>query len=148
VLGISTVFGNTSIENVYEIAGIICQKYSSYEIPHYKGAATAIQPELVEHNEATLALAKSLVTNKLKILAIGPATNVAIVILKNPELAKNIEEVVLVAGRRKPTDYFNIGEKGNRAPDLNFDLDNLAFVVMFQAGVPVTLSPFEISSKV
>ncbi|GAB3341345.1 hypothetical protein GCM10027429_29570 [Marivirga atlantica] len=148
ISGISTVFGNTSIENAYEIAADICDKYATYEIPYFKGAEAALDPQKVEHNEATLALAEKLKNNRLKILAIGPATNVAIVLLKNPELAKNIEEVVLVAGRRKPTDYFNIGSKGNRAPDLNFDLDNLAFEVMFQAGIPVTLCPFEISSKV
>jgi pyrimidine-specific ribonucleoside hydrolase len=69
-------------------------------------------------------------------------------LLKYPELSSRIEEVVLVAGRRKPTDYFAIGTQGRHARDLNFDLDNDAFRLLFEREVPVTLCPFEISHKV
>ena len=84
----------------------------------------------------------------MTIMAIGPATNVGLLLLKYPALKEQIEEIVLVAGRRKPTDYFKIGNQGNHARDLNFDLDNNAFRILFETGVPVTLCPFEISNKV
>ena len=98
-------------------------------------------------NEAVEALAGALKQQKLVIAAIGPATNVALLLLKYPELKDQIEEVVLVAGRRKPTDYFTIGTRGLQVRDLNFDLDNDAFRVLFKYQVPVTLCPYELSSK-
>ena len=56
--------------------------------------------------------------------------------------------MVLVAGRRKHTDHFGIGNKGVYARDLNFDLDNDAFRILLESGVKIVLCPFEISSKV
>ena len=94
------------------------------------------------------ALASALKKQKMIVLAIGPATNIALLLLRYPELKTQIEEVVLVAGRRKATDYFAIGNQGRRAQDLNFDLDNDAFRVLFESGVKVVLCPFEISNKV
>ena len=148
ILGISTVFGNTSVANADSLAQFMVEAFASSPIPVYRGAAQAIDLEAVDSNPAVEALAKALQRQKMTILAIGPATNVGILLLKYPELSRQIEEVILVAGRRKSTDFFNIGTKGRRAPDLNFDLDNEAFRLLFQHQLPVTLCPFEISSKV
>ena len=146
--GISAVFGNTPIENAYPLCQHMSKEYTTKEIPVYKGAAEAIDLKHIQTNEAVEALATALRNQKLIIMAIGPATNVGLLLLKHPKLASQIEEVVLVAGRRKPTDYFAIGNQGNHARDLNFDLDNDAFRIMFEHGVPLTLCPFEISNKV
>ncbi|MBK6264106.1 nucleoside hydrolase [Marivirga sp. S37H4] len=146
--GISAVFGNTLIENSYPLSQYMSKEFAGNNIPVYKGAGEAINLQKVESNEAVDALANTLKKQKLIIMAIGPATNVGLLLLKYPELASQIEEVVLVAGRRKPTDYFAIGNKGNHARDLNFDLDNDAFRLMFEHHIAVTLCPFEISSKV
>ncbi len=148
IRGISAVFGNTRIDDAYKLCKEMASDYALYEIPVYKGAGEAINLEHVVTNNAVEALAKALKVEKLTIMAIGPATNVGLLILLYPELASQIKEVILVAGRRKPTDYFAIGTQGARARDLNFDLDNDAFRVMFEAEVSVTLCPFEISSKV
>ncbi len=148
IKGMSAVFGNTLIENAYSLCQYMSKEFATYPIPVYKGAGQAIDLKNVETNEAVDALAQSLQQQKMTIMAIGPATNVGLLLLKYPELKAQIEEVVLVAGRRKPTDYFAIGTQGNRARDLNFDLDNNAFRVMFEHEVPVTLCPFEISNKV
>jgi len=146
--GISAVFGNTKIDDAYRLCQHMSENYTENKIPVYKGAGEAIDLSAVQSNEAVDALAKALKENPLRVMAIGPATNVGILLLKYPELADQIQEVVLVAGRRSATDYFKIGNQGNHAPDLNFDLDNLAFNIMFEAGINVTLCPFEISSKV
>lgn len=146
--GMSAVFGNTKIDDAYRLCQEMANDFASYNIPVFKGAGEAIDLENVKSNPAVDALANLLREKKLTIMAIGPATNVGLLILLYPELAQQIEEVVLVAGRRKATDYFAIGTKGARARDLNFDLDNDAFRIMFEADVAVTLCPFEISSKV
>lgn len=148
IKGISTVFGNTIIENAFAIGKLISAQFAAEEIPVYKGAGKAIDLKYVVTNDAVEALADALKKQPLIIMAIGPATNIGLLLLLYPELKSQIVEVVLVAGRRKPTDYFKIGNKGNHARDLNFDLDNDAFRIMFEYQVPVVLCPFEISSMV
>jgi len=148
IMGISAVFGNTKIDDAFRLCQEMSTKFAKNQIPVYKGAGLAIDLSKVETNDAVEALASALKETQLTILAIGPATNIGLLLLKYPELKTQMREVVLVAGRRKPTDYFKIGNQGNHARDLNFDLDNQAFNIMFEAGIPVTLCPFEISSKV
>ncbi|WP_276168584.1 nucleoside hydrolase [Zobellia alginiliquefaciens] len=148
VCGISAVFGNTVIENSYPLSQKMSTEFALGEIPVYRGAGEAINLKAVESNEAVDAFAEALRKQPMIIMAIGPATNVGLLLLKYPELKSQILEVVLVAGRRTPKDYFRIGNKGNHAQDLNFDLDNDAFRILFENGVPVTLCPFEISNKV
>jgi len=148
IYGISAVFGNTSIENAFSLSQYMGREFAENQIPVFKGAGEAIDLKNVETNKAVEALAAALKKQPMTIMAIGPATNIGILLLKYPELKERIDEVVLVAGRRKPTDYFKIGNKGNHAQDLNFDLDNEAFRIMLQLGVSVTLCPFEISNKV
>jgi len=149
ITGISAVFGNTKIEDAYRLSQEMATEFAPYEIPVYKGAAAKIQLENVESNEAVEALAKALKKEALSILAIGPATNVGILLLLYPELKSQIKEVVLVAGRRTATSYFEIGKPtAHHAPDLNFDLDNDAFRILFEHGIKVVLCPFEISNKV
>ena len=148
IVGISAVFGNTRIDDAYRISQYMNEEFAYGKIPVYKGAGEAINLNEVKTNEAVEALASALRVQKLRIMAVGPATNVGLLLLLYPELSSQIEEVVLVAGRRKHTDYFAIGTQGSRAKDLNFDLDNNAFRLMFENDVPVTLCPFEISNLV
>ncbi|SDM10869.1 nucleoside hydrolase [Kriegella aquimaris] len=148
ICGISAIFGNTLIENAFSLSKKMADEFSSYKIPVYKGADKGINIQNVTTNDAVEALAEALKHQKMIIMAIGPATNVGLLLLKYPELKSQIQEVVLVAGRRKPTDYFKIGNQGNHAQDLNFDLDNDAFRILFEHEVPVVLCPFEISNKV
>lgn len=148
VAAISAVFGNTKLENAYRLCQHMSDHFTDGALPVYKGAAEAMKIDDVKTNEAVEALAKTLTKEKLTILAIGPATNVGILLLKYPGLASQIKEVVLVAGRRTAKDYFIIGNPGMRAWDLNFDLDNDAFRVMFESKLNITLCPYEISKKV
>ncbi len=148
IIGISAVFGNTRIDDAYRLCKEMVSEFSPYPIPVYKGAGERIDLGQVETNNAVEAMAEALRKEPMTILAIGPATNVGLLLLRYPELASRIQEVVLVAGRRTPTSYFEIGNPVYHAPDLNFDLDNDGFRILFQRGVKVVLCPFEISNKV
>lgn len=148
ITGISAVFGNTTIDNAFKLCNQMNQEFASGRYQVFKGAGEAINLSNVQTNEAVEGMAAALRKEKMHVMAIGPATNLGILLLVYPELASRILEVVLVAGRRKETDYFSIGNQGRRAQDLNFDLDNHAFQLMFEWKVPITLCPFEISSKV
>ena len=149
IKGMSAVFGNTRIDDAYRLSQKMASEFAPYDVPIFKGAGEAVTLDQVETNEAVEALAKQLRKEPLHILAIGPATNIATLVLLYPELKSQIKEVVLVAGRRSPTAYFEIGKtEVNHAPDLNFDLDNNAFRVLLENEIPVVLCPFEISNKV
>lgn len=149
IMGMSAVFGNTRIDDAYRLSKKMANEFATYDIPVFKGAGEAIILDQIETNEAVEALAEQLRKEPLHILAIGPATNIATLVLLYPELKTQIKEVVLVAGRRSPTSYFEIGKTEiKHAPDLNFDLDNNAFRVFLQNDIPIVLCPFEISNKV
>ncbi len=148
VVGMSAVFGNTTLENAYHLCQHMSHSYAGGNISVYKGAEQPMVLAHIETNEAVEALANALEKQKLTIMAIGPATNIGLLVLLYPHLVAQIEEVVLVAGRRKASDHFTIGARKASAPDLNFDLDNDAFRVLFQYQVPLVFCPFEISNKV
>lgn len=149
VTGISAVFGNTKIDDAYRLSLKMATEFAPYKIPVYKGAENKIDLAEVITNEAVEALAQVLRKEPQHILAIGPATNIGILILLYPELIKQIKEVVLVAGRRAGNDFFKVGKPtSHHAPDLNFDLDNDAFRILFENNIKVVLCPFEISNKV
>jgi inosine-uridine nucleoside N-ribohydrolase len=148
ITGISAVFGNTKIDDAYKLSKKMATEFSPYPVSVYRGASEKINLIQIETNEAVEALAAALKKDVLSILAIGPATNIGILLLIYPELKKQIKEVVLVAGRRTANSYFQIGTPTRHAPDLNFDLDNDAFRVLFENEIKVVLCPFEISNKV
>jgi pyrimidine-specific ribonucleoside hydrolase len=148
IAGLSSVFGNTKIEDAHRLSLKMVQEFAPYEISVYKGAAGRLTLENIETNDAVEAMAEALKKTPLHIMAIGPATNVGILLLLYPELKSQVKELVLVAGRRTATSYFEIGSPVRHAPDLNFDLDNDAFRVLLESGVKIVLCPFEISNKV
>ncbi|AEV33867.1 Inosine-uridine nucleoside N-ribohydrolase [Owenweeksia hongkongensis DSM 17368] len=148
IVGMSSVFGNTPLKNAHPLCEMMNTEFAKGKIPTYRGGAEKIDLANVQSNPAVDALAEALKNQKLIIMAIGPATNVGLLLLKYPELKDQIEEVVLVAGRRTAQSNFAIGNKGRNAGDANFDKDVASFEVMFQHGVAVTLAPFEISNKV
>ncbi len=148
ITGISAVFGNTKIDDAYRLCKKMVSDFSGNPIPVHKGAGEKIDLVQVVTIDAVEAMAEALRKEPQTILAIGPANNVGLLLLLYPELAPQIQEVVLVAGRRTPTSYFEIGNPVRHAPDLNFNLDNEAFRILFQREIKVVLCPFEISNKV
>ncbi|MEM8890214.1 MAG: nucleoside hydrolase [Bacteroidota bacterium] len=149
VVGISTVFGNTDIDNAFRLGKEIRDGFGDENLAVYKGAAAAIDLQAVASNEAIEAMAEALEKEKLHIMAIGPATNVGLLLLLYPDLATQIKSVVLVAGRRSIDHHFKASESHNPPfPDLNFDLDPNAFRILLQHDIKVVLHPFEISHKV
>ena len=96
-------------------------------------------------NDATRALAAALRKEKLHILAIGPATNVATVLKNHPELASQIIDISFCAGRQQGQ-AFKAGLEKAILMDYNFEMDVEAFRVVLDSGVKVVLSGFECSS--
>ena len=146
VRGVSVVFGNAPLAQAWPIGLRIVGRFAPPAVRAYRGAAKA--SELGTENAATRALAASLRREPLTVLVLGPATNVATVLKNHPELRPRILRVVAVAGRR-PGQRFTTGTTNpNGHRDFNFEEDPEAFRVLLASGVPMTLAPFEISSKV
>lgn len=144
--GISVVFGNTELKAAYPIAQKMVKKFATTKIPVYSGAKNP--EELGTETEASKKLAKKLLEKPMVILALGPVTNIATLIQKYPESAKNIKEIIIVAGRR-PGQRFQTGTKNIKAHrDFNFERDPKAFQILLNSNIPLVLTPFEISSKV
>jgi len=141
IAGISTV---TYVDYGYDVAQKLLKWYnrSGRTIPVYRGSDSGRDTGV--ENDATRALAEALRREKLAILAIGPVTNVATVVKNHPELAKQIEEVVVCAGRT-PGYSFKPGLQKVTVSDYNFERDPEAFRVLFNAGVKIVLSGFECS---
>lgn len=146
IRGVSVVFGNAPLDRGLPIARRLVREFGPPGIEVVPGAAEA--RALGEESAASRAIATALRAEPLTILALGPATNVATVLDRHPELAKRIVRVVAVAGRR-PGQRFTTGTtNANGHRDFNFELDPAAFRVLLASGVPLVLAPFEISSKI
>jgi purine nucleosidase len=78
---------------------------------------------------------------ELSLFAIGPLTNVALAIRKEPRFAGAVKEMVIMGG--------SIREGGNITPQAEFNVyaDPHAAHIVFHAGIPVTLIPLDVTHK-
>ncbi|MBO0931110.1 nucleoside hydrolase [Fibrella aquatilis] len=111
-------------------------------IPVFRGSDTL--RDAGRETDASRAMAEALRRERMPILAIGPLTNVATVLKNHPELAKQIEVVVVCAGRT-PGLPFRPGLEKITVGDYNFEMDPDAFRILFDSGVKVVLSGYECS---
>jgi len=79
--------------------------------------------------------------NELSIFPIGPLTNIAMAIRKEPRFAKAVKELVIMGGA--------IQESGNMTPQAEFNIfvDPHAAHIVFHAGIPITLIPLDVTHK-
>lgn len=145
VRGVSVVFGNAPLHEGMQIGRRLLQEFGPPGLALTSGAVSAA--DLGVETEASRALAAALRQEKLVILMLGPATNVATVLRIHPELRSRISKLVAVAGRR-PDQRFSAKPGGKAFRDFNFELDAPAFQVLLDAKIPLVLAPWEISSKV
>ena len=146
IRGISITYGNTDLVTAGRIGRSLVKEFGPASLNVFDGAASGA--DLGKETEATKALRAALQRERLTVVVLGPATNVATALMLHPELAKRMVEVVAVAGRR-PGQHFQSGpQQAKPFRDLNFELDPKAFQVLLDARVPLVLAPWEISSKV
>ena len=146
IRGVSVVFGNAPLAQAWPIGRRIVRQFGPAGLRAYRGSAAA--SELGVETAASRALAAALAREPLVVIALGPATNVATVLKNHRELASRIVRLVAVAGRR-PGQRFTTGTLNtNGHRDFNFEQDPDAFRAILASSVPLTLTGFEVSSKV
>lgn len=146
LLGVTVTFGNALLPDALGVAENLV-RLKQVRVPVI-GGATAAMPVAgaVATNPAVAFLASVLEQRKVKIAAIGPLTNLGILLRLRPELASQITEVVVVAGRTAGQRFY-LGEVGP-VRDFNFECDVLAARVLLESGVPVVMAGFELSRQV
>ena len=141
IVGISLV---TYVDYAYQTTEKLLKWYApDRKIPIYKGSDKC--GDVGVENDATRALATALRKEKLSILAIGPATNIATVIKNHPELISQIIDISFCAGRQ-PGFSFKPGLERATVSDYNFEKDVEAFRVILDSDVKMILSGFECSA--
>ena len=78
---------------------------------------------------------------EISIFPIGPLTNIAMAIRKEPRFAGAVQELVVMGGA--------ILEYGNMTPQAEFNIyvDPHAAQIVFHSGIPITLIPLDVTHK-
>ncbi len=150
VRGTSTVYGNSSEANSFEVLNWLMKQMPQTAVPVFRGASHPLANGVQEENAAAAALAAALRREPLTIIALGPLTNIATLISEYPEVLGNIESLVVVAGQRPEQGArFHPGSSPLfHVHDFNFRKDVAAFQRVLDAGLPLTLLPYEVAAKV
>ena len=77
----------------------------------------------------------------ITLCVLGPLTNIALALIREPRIAARIDEIVLMGGG-----FF---EGGNVTPaaEFNIHVDPHAAAVVFDSGVPITMMPLDVTHR-
>lgn len=167
VLGITCVAGNVPLALTQRNARIVCELAGRPDMPVFAGASRPMVRPLVtaeyvhgktglngpELWEPTMPLrkehavdfiVKTLRMNRdgaVTLCVLGPLTNIALALIKAPDIAAHIREIVLMGG--------GCFEGGNTTPAAEFNIyvDPHAAKVVFQSGVPLVVIPLDLTHK-
>ncbi|NOT05033.1 MAG: nucleoside hydrolase [Anaerolineales bacterium] len=164
VEGLTVVHGNCSLEQGTRNALAILELAKSEHVPVYKGFdLPLVQPSLLApetHGNtglgyATLSesqtkpqaqhgsdfLIEKIMSNpgEISIVAIGPLTNIAVAIRKEPRIVENVKEIFIMGGA--------IRHEGNTTPlaEFNTYVDPHAAHIVFHSGMPIILTPLDVT---
>jgi pyrimidine-specific ribonucleoside hydrolase len=89
--------------------------------------------------------------HRVRILALGPLTNLAEVLQREPAVAQSIQEIVIMGGAMQVTG--NLGDGGvfqtnNKTAEWNIFVDPLAARIVFRSHIPILLVPLDATNKV
>ncbi len=80
--------------------------------------------------------------HNITLIAVGPLTNLALGMKKNPQRMKKMRDIVIMGGA--------VRTKGNITPyaEFNIFVDPLAAQMVFESGIPITLVPLDVTHQV
>ncbi len=168
VLGLTTVYGNTSTEKGTINALRILEVASRTDVPVYAGAIKPLESEYTGKGEfvhghdgqgntnleppktktgtgtAVDFLEKAINENpgEVTLVPIGPLTNIAQLLLNNPKIAKDIKEIILMGG--------NALSQGNASPsaEANIRNDPEAADIVFSADCEISMVGLDVTNQV
>lgn len=175
LLGITTVAGNDSLERATSDALRMLEIANQADIPVYVGADMPLVHEKsdfavrsygnwysneppepppggfaskkAEEESAVSFIVRTVMAQpgQVTLVAIGPLTNIAQAIRAEPEFAKNVKQLVIMGGAVAllPDGAGNITPNA----EFNFWVDPEAAYVTLRSGIPIELSPLNVSRK-
>ncbi len=167
VLGITCVAGNVPLPLTTRNARIVCELAGRPDVPVFAGADRPLGRDLVtaEHvhgktgldgptlPEPTMPMADGHAVDfiieqlaehapgTVTLCPLGPLTNIAMALQKQPAIANRIAKIVLMGGG-----YF---EGGNITPTAEFNIyvDPQAADIVFKCGAPIVVMPLDVTHK-
>jgi purine nucleosidase len=166
LLGIVAVAGNVPLRLTERNARILCELAGRPEVPVYAGCERPMHRPLVtaeyihgktgldgpklpepttalqaQHGVDFLIEALRRAAGDVTLCALGPLTNIAMALVKAPDIAGKVAEIVAMAGA-----YFEVGNV-TPAAEFNVYVDPHAADVVLRSGIPVTMIPLDVSHK-
>ena len=167
VLGITAVAGNVPLSLTERNARIVCELAGRPDIAVYAGCDHPLKRKLVtaEHVHGKTGLDGPKLPepkiklqekhgvdfiidtilqepgNSVSLCPLGPLTNIASAILKQPKIVSRIKQIVLMGGA-----YFEVG---NITPTAEFNIfvDPDAAKIVFEAGIDIVAMPLDVTHK-
>ena len=78
---------------------------------------------------------------EITLCTLGPLTNVAMALIKQPAIARRLERIVMMGGA-----YFEVGNI-TPAAEFNIFVDPQAADVVFRSGIPLTVAPLDLTHR-
>jgi len=167
VLGVIAVAGNLPLTLTERNARRVCELAGRADIPVYAGCARPMLRPLATaeriHGETardrlllpdpTMApraqhgidfLVETLRASeedKITLCALGPLTNIAMALVKAPEVVGKIAELVIMGGAA-----FELGNV-TPAAEFNIHVDPHAAAIVIESGVPITMMPLDVTHQ-
>ncbi|MEO5807435.1 nucleoside hydrolase [Devosia sp.] len=168
VLGIVAVAGNVGLHHNANNALKIVELSGRVEVPVYAGCSRPLRRHLVtaEHVHGDTGLngpdlpepAKKLEaqhgvdylidtlmaaeSKTITLCTLGPLTNIAMALIKQPAIADRIAEIVMMGGA-----YFEVGNI-TPAAEFNIYVDPEAADVVLRCGAPITVLPLDVTHQI
>ncbi|MER8389620.1 nucleoside hydrolase [Mesorhizobium sp. M0166] len=167
IVGITAVAGNVPLKLTEKNARKICELAGRPDVKVYAGAIRPLARELVTAEEvhgktglngpqlpepkmklqdeyAVDFIVETLMREEsgtITLCALGPLTNIALALIREPKIAPRIKEIVLMGGG-----FF---EGGNVTPTAEFNIyvDPHAADVVFKSGIPIVMMPLDVTHK-
>ena len=167
IVGITAVAGNVPLKLTEKNARKICELAGRSDIPVFAGAIRPLLRELVTAEEvhgqtglngpdlpepvmklqdqyAVDFIVETLMreeSGSITLCVLGPLTNIALALVREPRIAPRIREIVLMGGG-----FF---EGGNITPAAEFNIyvDPHAADIVLKSGVPMVMMPLDVTHK-
>lgn len=168
VLGIVAVAGNLPLAQTERNARRVCELAERPDVPVYAGCARpmlrplataervhaetsrdqlllpepTIAPQAQHGVDFLIETLRSADPGTITLCALGPLTNIAMALVKAPEIAGQIHELVLMGGAG-----FELGNV-TPAAEFNIHVDPHAAAIVINSGIPITMIPLDVTHQV
>ena len=136
--GVSITFGNVPLVRGYPTAVELLERLDTGLLRPWRGPSSP--EERAAPTESTELLEEVMAEAPVTVIALGPATTLASVLLRQPTMAERLERVVLVAGQVHPNGAASL------RPDPNVSADPGSLQVLLDSPAPITLVPADAST--